>query len=89
MGDLLEVKTVLAERVIEWTEEWKLQGMELGQLKGEAAVLERQLRKRFGELPDELRNRLHSATLAELECWTDRVLDAPTLEQVLVSVDSA
>ncbi|NEX23888.1 Rpn family recombination-promoting nuclease/putative transposase, partial [Thiorhodococcus mannitoliphagus] len=34
MADLLEVKTMLAESVIEWTEDWKRQGLEEGRRQG-------------------------------------------------------
>jgi hypothetical protein len=47
--------------------------------------LRRQLHKRFGELPEEIELRLNNATLAQLEVWADRVLDARTLDEVLVA----
>ncbi|MBV5308472.1 MAG: transposase, partial [Chromatium okenii] len=30
LGDLLEIKTMLAESVLDWTQEWKQQGLEQG-----------------------------------------------------------
>ncbi len=74
---------MLAERVVEWTEQWKQQGLREGLQRGEIAVLERLLRKRFGGLSAEQSACLHSASLEQLESWTDRVLDAPTLQAVL------
>jgi hypothetical protein len=44
---------MLAERVVEWTEQLKQQGLQQGKLEGEAAVLERLLCKRFGALTGE------------------------------------
>jgi hypothetical protein len=44
--------------------------------------LRRQLHKRFGELPEEIELRLNNATLAQLEVWADRVLDARTVEEI-------
>jgi flagellar biosynthesis/type III secretory pathway protein FliH len=58
------------------------QGMQQGLQKGEVAVLRRQLHKRFGELPKEIELRLNNATLAQLEVWADRVLDARTVEEI-------
>jgi predicted transposase/invertase (TIGR01784 family) len=53
-----------------------------GKLEGEAAILERQLTKRFGPLDETCRARLHSATVEQLECWADRILDAKTVDVV-------
>lgn len=52
---------------------------------GERRVLERQLRRRFGELDGATRARLEAATGTELEEWTDRVLEAKSLAEVLGS----
>ena len=57
-------------------------GMELGEAKGEAKALTRMLAKRFGPLSIETSQRLQSATPEQLECWLDRILDAPTLDAV-------
>lgn len=54
------------------------QGLEKGQLK----TLRRQLTRRFGELPPAIHARLDTANTEQLDVWTDRVLDAPTLEAV-------
>ncbi|MBM3379172.1 MAG: DUF4351 domain-containing protein [Betaproteobacteria bacterium] len=61
------------------------QGMVQGMQQGEIAVMKRLLHKRFGELPEEVELRLHKATPEQLEVWTDRVLDAQTLEEVFGS----
>ena len=58
------------------------QGIEQGRAEGERAVLERQLRRRFGQLPPEAAERLRRAPEAELETWADNVLDAGTLDDV-------
>ena len=57
-------------------------GIEQGRAEGERAVLERQLRRRFGRLPPEAAERLRRAPEAELETWADNVLDAGTLDEV-------
>ncbi|CDH46700.1 DUF4351 domain-containing protein [Candidatus Contendibacter odensensis] len=57
-------------------------GLQLGlQLIG-IPLLHRQLRKRFGELPDWVETRLQEATTAQLELWAEQLLDAETLEGV-------
>ena len=58
------------------------QGMRQGRAEGERAVLERQLRRRFGRLPAEKAELLQSAPEADLEAWADKVLDARTLNEV-------
>lgn len=55
------------------------QGITQGITQGSAATLLRLLARRFGPLPDHVATRLHTATPAELERWTDRLLDAPDL----------
>ena len=57
-------------------------GMRQGRAEGERAMLERQLRRRFGQLPSEAAERLRRAPEAELETWADNVLDAGTLDEV-------
>lgn len=77
---------MLAENTIDWGREFReegwLKGKLEGKLEGEALILQRQLTKRFGILSDSTLTRLHSATSEQLELWADRVLDAPTLQEV-------
>jgi hypothetical protein len=54
--DLGEIQSMLAERVIEWTEQWKAEGLQQGLQQGrqeglaaERALLLRQTQRRFGE----------------------------------------
>ena len=49
---------------------------------GMAESLIRQLQHRFGTLLDEITTRINQATPDDLMRWTERVLDAPTLEAV-------
>lgn len=53
-----------------------------GRAEGAAKVLVRQLTRRFGPLPEAARNQIYTASLNQLEVWSDRVLDAPTLDEV-------
>lgn len=58
------------------------QGMQQGMQQGEAALLERQLIRRFGPLAPETRGRLANAPLDRLGRWADNILDARSLEDV-------
>ena len=58
-------------------------GRQEGRQEGEAALLRRQLERRFGVLPDWARDRIAAADSAALEEWGLRVLDAGSLDDVL------
>ena len=53
-----------------------------GFAQGRAEALLRQLSKRFGEIPAGTAERVRAGTIAELDLWLDRVLDAHTLADV-------
>ncbi|MBF0426238.1 MAG: DUF4351 domain-containing protein [Magnetococcales bacterium] len=61
-------------------------GIQIGKqqthLKGEAALLLRQLKQRFGSLPDWVPERVNAADATALETWGDRVLTASSLREV-------
>ena len=63
-------------------DEARQQGVRQGRVEGERAVLERQLRRRFGRGPAELTERLRQASATDIETWADNVLDAETLRDV-------
>jgi hypothetical protein len=54
-----------------------------GLQEGELRVLRRLIEKRFGAIPDWAEERLASRSAADLEALLDRVLDAPSLEDLL------
>ena len=82
VNDLKELKMSLAERFDEWAKEHEQKGIAKGIAKGEALLLQRQLVRRFGALPNEVVNQIATATTRQLENWGDRVLDAATLDDV-------
>jgi hypothetical protein len=49
---------------------------------GVAKTLVRQLTRRFGSVPDRVRERINAASIEQLEVWCERVLDAETLDEV-------
>jgi len=58
-------------------------GERKGEKKGAANMLVRLLTRRFGQLPTWAEARLRKAKSAQLEEWSDKVLDAKTLADVL------
>jgi hypothetical protein len=90
LGDLLEIKTMLAESVLDWTQEWKQQGLQEGllegrvegRLEGEASLLERLLTKRFGSLTEATRARLRAGSSEERQLWAERIFDALNVDDV-------
>lgn len=67
---------------LEMTKERYAEGQLEGELKGERTVLLRQLKRRFGEVPEAVEARIRAADSDQLLRWTDRVLDASTLDAV-------
>ena len=61
------------------------QGISQGRVEGERALLRRQLRRRFGSLSPETVARVGRASVRDLECWAENVLDAGTLDEVFES----
>ena len=80
--DLQELKMTLADRFETWARQHEQRGIEQGIEKGEALLLQRLLIRRFGPLPNERVAQISAATTAQLEHWSDRVLDAASLEDV-------
>jgi len=81
-----EAKTMsrFAERFREGSiQQGVLQGVQQGKHQGEALVLERQLRLKFGTLPDAVQRRIDQASEQMLLGWSERVLTANRLDEVL------
>jgi hypothetical protein len=76
--DLEEKNMSLAEAVEDWRAKYRSEG----QLNGERQILGRQLRKRFGELPLAVTQRLQQAQTEDLERWAERLLDARDLTEL-------
>jgi hypothetical protein len=57
--------------------------LQKGMQQGEARVLARQLQLKFGELPEEVRKRIEQADEQTLLAWSERVLTASRLDEVL------
>ena len=53
-----------------------------GILEGARRVLQRQLRRKFGELASEVEQRIAQAEQADLELWAERILEIESVEEV-------
>jgi hypothetical protein len=71
------------EDIVSVADQFIEEGRNEGLLQGRRQMLLRQLRTRFGTLPREVTERVEAADLARLDIWADRVLTAPTLDEVL------
>jgi flagellar biosynthesis/type III secretory pathway protein FliH len=72
--------TGFAQRFIEQGRE---QGLEQGVQRGEARILSALLKLRFGELPASVQQRIDAADPDTLLRWSERVLSAATLDEIL------
>jgi len=56
-----------------------------GKAEGEAKILTRLLERRFGTLPDPLRQRIFAADVHRIEAWVECAFDAPDLQSIFES----
>ena len=75
-----ETMTTFAERFIQ---QGKQEGRQEGRREGEARILIRLLKRKFGEVPETVERRIKSADADTLLEWSDRVLTARSLEDVV------
>jgi len=91
INDLMEVDAMLAERVKEWTHEWKQEGIDEGMKKGinegmqkgESSLLLRQMHLKFGVLNSDITAIIESANENQLLLWSERILSATSIEEIL------
>ena len=67
----------------EGLEQGMQQGIQQGMQRGEARLLLRQLQRKFGELPEAVQRRVEQADENTLLEWSDRVLTASWLDEVV------
>ncbi len=70
----------LGERLIE---QGMQKGLQVGEQQRGRTTLLRLLRLRFGELPEATVARVNAAGVPQLDLWTDRVITAASLADVL------
>ncbi|MCD2448841.1 hypothetical protein GO003_000295 [Methylicorpusculum oleiharenae] len=93
--ELTEVNAMLAERLTDWTLQWKKEGEEIGEKRGQKIGEERGQKKealrllikltslKYGELPDWALQKMEQADIQQLEIWSERILTAESLESLL------
>ncbi len=62
--------------------EWMAEGAFKGRTEGKADTLPRQLGRRFKTLPNGVEGRVRAASIEQLDEWSNRILDAQTLDDV-------
>ena len=60
----------------------RVEGRTEGRTEGRADTLLRLMQRRFGPLDQGRIAQVRAATIAELDLWTDRLLDAPSSDDV-------
>jgi hypothetical protein len=87
---LLRLVPERKERIMGWLtqpyyDKGKVEGKAEGKAEGEAKVLTRLLERRFGALPDTLRQRIFAADVGSIDLWVERAFEAPDLQSVFES----
>jgi len=82
VNELVEVETMLAERVKEWTKEWEEAGIQKGMQKGARQLLARLLEAKFGPLAPDFITRMEQADEEEILLWSERILTADNLSDI-------
>ena len=81
--ELQEVRSMLEERVKEWTRDWEQKGIEKGRQEGEATVLLRLIEHKFGtSAVGACRTRIEAADAETLLRWSERILTAERAEEL-------
>lgn len=74
---------------MEWITPLEQMFIDRGEKRGAAAILERQLIRRFGPLSKTTQRKLAKASVEQLTDWSDAVLDATSLKQVFTTQSPA
>ncbi len=90
---LLEVPTMLQTRIEAWKNERKLEwtqdGIQIGEKKGRqeeaASMLLKQMRRKFGQTPDWVNEKVKAANLELIETWSDNFVFANSMDEVFAS----
>ena len=78
-----EAKEEIMSAADDFIEAGRREGRREGIVEGQRQMLLRQLRARFGELTETIVARIEAAGTAELDLWAERVLSAPTPDEVV------
>jgi hypothetical protein len=67
----------------EFAKRYVAQGEALGEAKGRAALIAKQLALRFGPLPEDVKTRLDASSIVELDAIGERLMSAKNLSEAL------
>ncbi|MEO5334559.1 MAG: DUF4351 domain-containing protein [Magnetococcus sp. YQC-5] len=72
---------MLAQSVQEWVKPW----MDQARQEAAAAMLLSQMRRKFGQTPDWVTDKVKSANLEWIEAWLDNIVFANSVDEVFAS----
>jgi hypothetical protein len=78
-----DAEEIIMSTADRWREQGRTAGLAEGRAAGVAATLIRQLNLKFGPLSASALARVQAASSEDLERWTDRVLTAASLDDVI------
>ncbi|KOR27623.1 hypothetical protein TI04_12935, partial [Achromatium sp. WMS2] len=81
--DYMGLKAAMANAKDEGRKIGLIEGEAIGEVKGQAALLKRLLTKKFGPLSPASICKLDTATVEQLETWSEAILDCDSIEQLL------
>ena len=94
MNDLVEIKTMLADRLTQWIQEGEQRGQAIGEqrgraigeargeVRGEANTLLKLLNLKFGSLSDKVEKQINLADKEQLDRWVEQVLTAYSIDDM-------
>lgn len=77
-----KIMTLAEQLIAKGKSEGYLVGMAEGKAEGEAAILVRQLKRKFGVIPEQYLQHIHEADAETLLEWGERLLDATTIRDI-------
>jgi predicted transposase YdaD len=82
LRDVVQRAIGTGDELMSTAERLRKEGEARGRSQHGVETLLRLLTRRFGSIPETIVQRVNAATITELDCWTDRILDAKTLDDV-------
>ncbi len=77
---------MITENTIDWSNQWREEGRREGEAegrrKGEAALLLRQLNRKYGPLAPAIQDRVRGAQADQLLEWGERLMTSGSLDEI-------
>jgi hypothetical protein len=83
-AEIAKFEPVKQEEVMEIVTSWMQEGIEVGKLEGEFAIITRQLNRRIGLVTPELQERLKQLSTTELEDLAEALFDFSSMDDLLI-----